>query len=209
MHLKMLFLLLLFIAKNIFHVSTDMRFADYTGFHVKGKMMVQQAPCMVANCYGLPTVTGCLRFLAFLRTTDQVPFWSVTMDLILLVVSWHNHPSQLTSAIFQERGTIKMVGWMNFTTFLSLSKADFVDVRTACTCSIKKVLLMTHLYISPYNHLALDPCVWGSGLHVPGGHVRVRKHRPTLFGYQGVQMSPQREHCFQMRQCWLLEYNHV
>ena len=57
MHLKMLFLLLLFIAKNIFHVSTDMRFADYTGFHVKGKMMVQQVPCMVANCYGLPEIS--------------------------------------------------------------------------------------------------------------------------------------------------------
>ena len=56
MHLKYFILLHIFIL-NAYVISSGISMADYTGFRVQGKMMVQRAPCLITDCYGLPEIS--------------------------------------------------------------------------------------------------------------------------------------------------------
>ena len=57
MYLRLLVLGVMSIMTDSHDGSDDMRMADFKGFHVQGKMMVQKAPCLIGNCYGLPKIS--------------------------------------------------------------------------------------------------------------------------------------------------------
>ena len=57
MYLRLLVLGVMSIMTDSHDGSDDMRMADFKGFHVQGKMMVQTAPCLIGNCYGLRKIS--------------------------------------------------------------------------------------------------------------------------------------------------------